>query len=74
MAFDIGGSALQFFLDIMYLVVLYISKIGLIIGLMFTTEKLCKAIIDRNMRYHINRIMKGLGLIVMSLIIYLVLV
>ncbi|MHA1198896.1 MAG: hypothetical protein ACTSQF_06040 [Candidatus Heimdallarchaeaceae archaeon] len=74
MAFDIGGSALQFFLDIMYLVILYISKIGLIIGLMFTVEKTCKAAIDRNMKFHLSKIMKGLGLIALSLVMYLILV
>jgi hypothetical protein len=74
MAFDIGGSALQFFLDILYLIILYISKIGIIIGLMLITERLCKAAIERNWRYHLNRILKGLGLVVLSLVVYLVLV
>lgn len=74
MAFDIGGSALQFFLDVLYLVILYISKIGIIIGLMLITERLCKAAIERRFKYHINRMLKGLGLVACSLVIYLILI
>ncbi len=74
MALDIGGSTLQFFLDIMYLVILYISKIGIIIGLMYTTEKSCKAAINRNITFYVSKIMKGLGMVSLSLLIYLVLV
>ncbi len=74
MTFDIGGSALQFFLDVMYLIFLYISKISLIIGLMFTTEKLCKVVMDRNLRFHSKKIMQGLGIVGFSLLLYLILV
>jgi len=74
MVMDIGSSTLQFFLDFMYLVILYISKVGLIVGLLFTTERLCKTIIDKSLRFHLNKIFKGLGLVTVSLIIYLIFV
>lgn len=74
MAFDIGGTALEFFLDIIYLIVLYISKIGVMIGLMFTTEKLCKAIIYKNWKFNSGKIVQGLGMISISLVFYLILV
>lgn len=74
MAVDIGGDTIQLLLDIVYLVVLYVSKIGIIIGLMFTTEKVCKAIINRNLTFYASKILNGLGIVFLSLIIYLVLV
>ena len=74
MAFDIGSSTSQFFLDFMYLIILYISKVGLIVGLLFTTERLCKVAIDKSLRYHLNKIFKGLGLVVLSFVIYMIFV
>jgi hypothetical protein len=74
MAVDLGNSALQLFLDIMYLIVLYIAKVGFIIGLMYITEKMCKAVIDRSLKIYLHRIMKGLALVILSLTLYLILI
>ena len=73
MVADIGGSALQYFLDILLLILLYISKVGIWIGIMFSVEKISKAIITKNTSYHIGKIDKGIVLIVISSILYLIL-
>jgi len=74
MVVDIGGSALQYFLDILHLILLYASKVGIWIGIMFSVEKISKALITKNTSHHLNKIGRGIGLIVISLILYFILI
>ena len=72
MTANIGAGTLQNILDIVLLVLLYASKAGIWIGLMITTEKVSKGLIQKNLSYNINKIGRGIGIIVLSVIIYLV--
>ena len=74
MVLNIGEGTLQNVLNIVLLILLYASKIGIWIGLMITTEKTSKGLINKNLSYNLNKIGKGIGLIVFSLIIYLLIV
>lgn len=74
MALDIGEGTLQNVLNIVLLILLYASKVGILIGLMITTEKTSKGLINKNLSYNINKIGKGIGIIVFSLIIYFLVV
>ena len=74
MALDIGEGTLQNVLNIVLLILLYASKVGILICLMITTEKTSKGLINKNLSYNINKIGKGIGIIVFSLIIYFLVV
>ena len=74
MALDIGEGTLQNILNIVLLILLYASKAGILIGLMITTEKTSKGLLNKNLSYNINKIGKGIGIIVFSLIIYFLVV
>ncbi len=74
MAAEIGEVTLQYILDVVLLILLYASKTGIWIGLMITTEKTSKGLIQRNLGYNLNKIGKGIGIIIFSLIIYLLLI
>ncbi|MCE7737940.1 MAG: hypothetical protein KAU62_08255 [Candidatus Heimdallarchaeota archaeon] len=74
MVVEIGEGTLQYILDLVLLILLYASKTGIWIGLMITTEKTSKGLIQRNLGYSLNKIGKGIGIIIFSLIIYLLLV
>jgi hypothetical protein len=74
MVVEIGEGTLQYILDLVLLILLYASKTGIWIGLMITTEKTSKGLIQRNLGYNLNKIGKGIGIIIFSLIFYLLLV
>lgn len=74
MVAEIGEGTLQYILDLVLLILLYASKTGIWIGLMITTEKTSKGLIQRNLGYNLNKIGKGIGIIIFSLIIYLLLI
>jgi hypothetical protein len=74
MVVEIGEGTLQYILDLVLLILLYASKTGIWIGLMITTEKTSKGLIQRNLGYNLNKIGKGIGIIIFSLIVYLLLV
>ena len=74
MAVEIGEGTLQYILDLVLLILLYASKTGIWIGLMITTEKTSRGLIQRNLGYNLNKIGKGIGIIIFSLIIYLLLI
>jgi hypothetical protein len=74
MALDFGEGTLQSILSVVLLILLYASKVGILIGLMITTEKTSKGLINKNLSYNMNKIGKGIGVIVFSLIIYLLVV
>jgi len=74
MVVEIGEGTLQYILDLLLLILLYTSKTGIWIGLMITTEKISKGLIQRNIGYSLNKIGKGIGIIIFSLIIYLLLI
>lgn len=71
---EIGEGTLQYILGLVLLILLYASKTGIWIGLMITTEKTSKGLVQRNLGYNLNKIGKGIGIIIFSLIIYLLLV
>ncbi|MCG3258117.1 MAG: hypothetical protein H7644_00055 [Candidatus Heimdallarchaeota archaeon] len=74
MVAEIGEGTLQYILDLVLLILLYASKTGIWIGLMITTEKTSKGFIQRNLDYNLNKIGKGIGIIIFSLIIYILLI
>lgn len=74
MVVEIGEGTLQYILDLVLLILLYASKTGIWIGLMITTEKTSRGLIQRNLGYNLNKIGKGIGIIIFSLIIYLLLI
>ena len=74
MALDFGEGTLQSILSVVLLILLYASKVGILIGLMITTEKTSKGLINKNLSYNMNKIGKGIGVIVFSLIIYFLVV
>jgi len=74
MVVKIGEGTLQYILDLVLLILLYASKTGIWIGLMITTEKTSRGLIQRNLGYNLNKIGKGIGIIIFSLIIYLLLI
>lgn len=73
MVAEIGEGTLQYILDLVLLILLYASKAGIWIGLMITTEKTSKGLIQKNLGYNLNKIGKGIGIIIFSLIINLLL-
>ena len=70
MALDFGEGTLQNVLNIVLLILLYASKVGIWIGLMITTEKTSRGLIYKNLSYSMNKIGKGIGIIAFSLVIY----
>ncbi|TET78926.1 MAG: hypothetical protein E3J43_04005 [Candidatus Heimdallarchaeota archaeon] len=74
MVVKIGEGTLQYILDLVLLILLYASKTGIWIGLMITTEKTSRGLIQRNLGYNLNKIGKGIGIIIFFLIIYLLLI
>ncbi len=74
MVVEIGEGTLQYILDLVLLILLYASKTGIWIGLMITTEKTSRGLIQRNLGYNLNKIGKGIGIIIFSLIIYILLI
>ncbi|MCE7747915.1 MAG: hypothetical protein GPJ51_05920 [Candidatus Heimdallarchaeota archaeon] len=74
MVVEIGEGTLQYILDLVLLILLYASKTGIWIGLMITTERTSKGLIQKNLGYNLNKIGKGIGIIIFSLIIYLLLI
>ncbi|MCK4895585.1 MAG: hypothetical protein KAS47_02170 [Candidatus Heimdallarchaeota archaeon] len=53
---------------------IYIAKIGMWIGIMISTEKVSKTILYKERKWNGIAISKGMGLILFSLILYILVV
>ncbi len=71
MVTDISNDIIQNLLSILNTVLVYIAKLGMLIGIMISTEKASKAILYKERRWNGIAISKGLGLILFSLILYI---
>ena len=67
-----SGNALQYFISILLMALLYTSKVGLWFGIIFTTENLSKKLVLKDKKYALEKIGKGLIIIGFSFILYLI--
>jgi hypothetical protein len=74
MVTDISNNIFQNLLSILIVALLYISKLGMWIGIMMTTEKASKTTLYKERRWNGIAISKGVGLILISLILYMLVV
>lgn len=71
MVTDISNDLLQSLLSILNITLIYIAKLGIWIGLMITTEKTSKAFLYKERKRNETAIGKGIGIIFVSLILYI---
>jgi hypothetical protein len=74
MVTDISNNIFQNLLSILIVALLYISKLGMWIGIMMITEKASKTTLYKERRWNGIAISKGVGLILISLILYMLVV
>ena len=74
MVTDISNNIIQNLLSILSVVLVYIAKLGMWIGVMISTEKASKAILFKEKKWGRVTISKGMGLILFSLILYFLVV
>ena len=74
MVTDISNNFIQNLLTILNMVLIYIAKLGMWIGIMISTEKTSKTILYKERRWNGIAISKGVGLIFFSLILYILVV
>ncbi len=74
MVTDISNNIIQNLLTILNIALVYIAKLGMWIGIMISTEKTSKVILYKERRWNEITISKGLGLILFSLILYILVV
>jgi len=72
MATDISGDIIQNILSILNIALLYIAKLGMWIGIMITTGKASKVILYKERRWNGKAIGRGVSLIILSLILYII--
>ena len=71
MVTDISNNIIQNLLTILNVVLVYIAKLGIWIGIMITTEKASRTILYNERKWNGITISKGVGLILISLILYI---
>ncbi|MHA1201379.1 MAG: hypothetical protein ACTSQ4_02505 [Candidatus Heimdallarchaeaceae archaeon] len=71
MVTDISNNIFQNLLSILNVALFYIAKLGMWIGIMITAEKASKTILYKERRWNGIAISKGVGLILISLILYI---
>ncbi|MCK4971700.1 MAG: hypothetical protein KAS52_00120 [Candidatus Heimdallarchaeota archaeon] len=74
MVTDISNNIIQNLLTILNMALIYIAKIGMWIGIMISTEKVSKTILYKERKWNGIAITKGMGLILFSLILYILVV
>ena len=74
MVTDISNNIIQNLLTILNMALIYIAKIGMWIGIMISTEKVSKTILYKERKWNGIAISKGMGLILFSLILYILVV
>jgi hypothetical protein len=74
MVTDISNNIFQNLLSILTVALFYIAKLGMWIGIMITTEKASKTTLYKERRWNGIAISKGVGLILISLILYMLVV
>ena len=71
MVTDISDNLIQSILSVLNIAFIYISKMGMWIGLMVTTDRASKAILYKDKKRNGAAISKGIGIIFISLILYI---
>lgn len=71
MVVDLSNNLIQYILSILNVIFIYITKIGLLVGLMMTTEKISKAMFYKERRGTLNAIGKGMGITAVFLGLYI---
>lgn len=74
MVTDISNNIIQNLLTILNMALVYIAKLGMWIGIMISTEKASKTILYKERKWNGIAISKGLGLMLFSLILYILVV
>ena len=74
MVTDISNNIIQNLLTILNIALVYIAKLGMWVGIMILTEKASKTILYKERKWNGVAISKGLGLILFSLILYILVV
>jgi hypothetical protein len=74
MAIDIGNDFLQQLIVIMQFVLIYISKVIMWIGAIIVSKQIVDLIVQGRRRDKLATIVKGMMLILFSIILYLILV
>ncbi len=73
MAIDIGNDMLQRLIDIIQYALIYIAKIVIWIGLMFVSKQTVELMIKGRRRDKFNTIVKGIIIILASIVLYFIL-
>ncbi len=74
MVTDISNNIIQNLLSILGVALVYIAKLGMWTGVMISTERASKVILFKEKKWGGVTISKGVGLILFSLILYVLVV
>jgi hypothetical protein len=73
MPFDLGSDLLEYFISLIRLILAYISRIAMWIGLLIVVNQSIRSVIYKNMRGNLSIISKGIAILIISIIFYSIL-
>ena len=73
MPFDVNDKIVQNILNVLHIVLIYISKLGIWIGSMIVSGKISKTIINKKWERNLPKIAKSVSLLLASILLYLLL-
>lgn len=69
--FDAGNDIMELIVNILKMVIYYIGKCGIFFGITIISEKVCKTILYRDQR-NLRKIGKGVAILLISLIVFII--
>lgn len=69
--FDAGNDIMEFIVNILKMVFYYIGKFGIFFSITIISEKVCRTILYKNQR-NLRKIGKGVAILLISLIIFII--
>ena len=69
--FDGGNDIMEFIVNILKMVFYYIGKFGIFFSITIISEKVCRTILYKNQR-NLRKIGKGVAILLISLIIFII--
>lgn len=69
--FDAGNDIMEFIVNILKMVFYYIGKFGIFFSITIISEKVCRTILYKDQR-NLRKIGKGVAILLISLIIFII--
>jgi hypothetical protein len=69
--FDAGNDIMEFIVNILKMVLYYIGKCGIFLSITIISEKVCRTILYKDQR-NLRKIGKGVAILLISLIIFII--